>query len=309
MMHWSGPLLTDSGGFQIFSLGHGATANEIKNRRGLRGNRSLVRLDENGALFRSHVDGTYLTLTAEKSIQIQRMLRSDIVLPLDECTPDSANRRYVEMSTARSHRWELRSLKEFLSHDNGTQTIYGIIQGAIYEDLRRDSCAFVSGEPFWGQAIGGSLGVDRKQMHEIIAMVGQMKHPQRPTHLLGIGVIEDILYGVQWGIDTFDCVHPTRLARHGGALVTKNLGDGKFHLNLKNSRFSGDAMPIDEHCHCPTCRTASRGYIHHLLKSNESLGGQLLTMHNIYFMSHFMGRIRESIRLGNFRQLQRQYFD
>ncbi|MDR1438128.1 MAG: tRNA guanosine(34) transglycosylase Tgt [Puniceicoccales bacterium] len=303
MMDWKGPILTDSGGFQIFSLGHGATACEIKGKRGLMGNQSLIKIEESGALFRSHLDGSHRLLTPEKSIQIQRTLGADIILTLDECTPDHADRRYVELSTQRSHRWEQRSLDEFLKNDDGSQALYGIIQGSTYENLRRESCDFVSNRAFFGQAVGGSLGVNAEQMRQIIALVGQMKNSIRPTHLLGIGTVEAILHGVQCAMDTFDCVHPTRLARHGGALVFRDRGDGKFCLNLKNARFQRDRDPIDENCSCYACSRASRGYIHHLLKAKEQLGGQLLTIHNVAFMCRLMGKIRCAIRGKSFRAL------
>jgi queuine tRNA-ribosyltransferase len=303
MMGWDGPMLTDSGGYQIFSLGSGASAWEIKGKRRLGRNQSLVKIDENGALFRSHVDGSYRLLTPEKSIQIQRALGADIILTLDECTPDHAQESYMTLSTERSHRWERRSLEEFLRTDDGTQALYGIIQGATYEHLRRESCDFVGSGAFFGQAVGGSLGVSEEQMRRVIAMVGQMKNPTLPTHLLGIGTVGAILWGVQWGMDTFDCVHPTRLARHGGALVFKNRGEGNFHINLKNARFRQDGGPIDGECPCYACRRASCAYIHHLLKAGEQLGGQLLTIHNMAFMCRLMERIRSAIREQNFHGL------
>jgi queuine tRNA-ribosyltransferase len=296
MMDWNGPLLTDSGGFQIFSLGHGGVAREIKGRGRPVGGKTLLRISEEGALFRAYTDGRTHLLTAETAIRIQRSLGADLLMPLDECTPFHVDRRYTEEATRRSHRWELRSLREFQRLDDGRQALYGIIQGGVYEDLRRESCNFVADESFFGQAIGGSLGGDRSQMEDIVAAIGAMKHPHRPTHLLGIGGVGDILHGVRCGIDTFDCVHPTRLARHGGALV------GNGHWNLKNSRFATDRDPIDPQCPCHACQTASRGYIHHLLRAGETLGGQLLTIHNVTFMNRLMASIRTAIASGTFGQ-------
>jgi queuine tRNA-ribosyltransferase len=307
MMDWQGPLLTDSGGFQIFSLGHSGVAREIKNQRGLAGEKSLLRIDETGALFRSHVDGSLRLLTPESSLQIQRQLGADILLTLDECTPYHVERSHTQSSMLRSHRWELRSLEEFSRFQNGSQVLYGIIQGGIYEDLRRESCDFVRDQNFFGQAIGGSLGGSREEMRDIVSLVGKMKHPTRPTHLLGIGGVDDIFHGICQGIDSFDCVHPTRMARHGGALMPKNCSQGRGHLNLKNSRFAQDPLPIDGTCPCYACRTASRGYIHHLFRAREMLAGQLLTIHNVTFMNRLMAHIREAIRNGHLEEARKFY--
>jgi queuine tRNA-ribosyltransferase len=307
MMGWDGPMLTDSGGFQVFSLRYGGVVQEIKSCRSLPGQKSLIRVTEEGALFRSYCDGSPRMLTPEKSIQIQRSLGADIILPLDECTPAHLDRAELKKSTERSHRWERRSLEEFLRADTGTQALYGIVQGGTDEALRRESCAFVSDGNFFGQAIGGSLGVSRAQMFDVISMVGEMKHPTKPTHLLGIGGVGDILHGVQCGMDTFDCVHPPRLARHGGALVLPEVDNGAEHINLKNAKYTRDPNPVDGNCTCYACRTASRGYIHHLLKSGELLGGQLLTIHNIAFMARLMETIRAAIRGKNLRRLLRDW--
>lgn len=306
MMNWTGPMLTDSGGFQIFSLGHGGVAQEIKSRRQSLNAKTLLKIDENGALFRSYRDGSLCQLTPESSIQIQRDLGADLILTLDECTPFHADRRYSEESTARSHRWEKRSLQEFRRMDTGQQALYGIIQGGIYDDLRRESCQFVSQEPFFGQAIGGTLGGNRQQMHEIVAFTCSQKNPEKPTHLLGIGMVEDIFNGVRHGVDTFDCVHPTRFARHGGALVSGKISPD-YQLNLKNSQYSDDTDPIDPLCSCYACQTASRAYIHHLFKAGESLAGQLLSLHNVAFLTSLFRSIRQSISDGTFDSFARDF--
>ncbi|MDR3117397.1 MAG: tRNA guanosine(34) transglycosylase Tgt [Puniceicoccales bacterium] len=307
MMDWPGPMLTDSGGFQIFSLGHGGVAREIKSCRGPgMGPRTLLQIDEAGALFRSYGDGSRRLLTPESAMQIQRLLGADLVLPLDECTPFHADRAYTARATARSHRWELRSLAAFRRGADGDgQAIYGIVQGGVYEDLRRESCAFVGENDFFGQAIGGSLGGSREQMWEIVELVGKWKHPARPTHLLGIGGLHDILHGVGCGVDTFDCVHPTRLARHGGALVPAAFS-AAGHWNLKNARFARDPEPIDGDCPCHACRTASRGYLHHLFHAGEILGGQLLTIHNLTFLNRFLDAIRTAICAGQWSRFRRE---
>ena len=302
MLGWHGPMLTDSGGFQIFSLGHGGVANEIKGRRNFSPhcNKTLLKITEEGAFFRSYVDGTKHLLTPEMSIRVQKKLGADLVLSFDECTPFHVSKDYTARSMARSHRWELRSLAEFKNFADGAQALYGIVHGGIYEDLRRESADFVAGNDFFGQAIGGSLGETRERMHEIVAMACGFIDRLRPTHLLGIGGIADIWNGVKHGIDTFDCVHPTRLARHGGALCMPFLNGGREFINLNNATFREDTSPIDGSCDCYCCRNFSRSYIYHLFRAKEMLGGQLLTIHNARFMVRLMATIRQSIADGTF---------
>jgi queuine tRNA-ribosyltransferase len=297
MIGWNKPMLTDSGGFQIFSLGCGCVADEVKGRRSFSGARrkTLLKVAEEGAYFRSYVDGSSHCISPEISIQIQKKLGADIVLAFDECTPFHTTRDYTANSMDRSHRWEMRSLREFRKLSDGTQALYGIIQGGIYDDLRRESVQFVSNNDFFGQAIGGSLGGTREQMQGIVANVcGYIKN-ERPTHLLGIGGVSDILNGIKNGIDTFDCVHPTRLARHGGALVDPIASGGRESININNSQFTHDIEPISSACTCYCCRNFSKSYIHHLFKAKESVGGQLLTIHNAHFMVNFMKQVREMI--------------
>ena len=309
MLNWDGPMLTDSGGFQIFSLGCGSVANEIKGRRNLgeNFNKTLLKITEDGAFFRSYIDGTKHCLTPEISIQTQRKLGADLILTFDECTPFHVEKSYTAKSMHRSHRWELRSLEEFKRTDNEKQALYGIVQGGIYDDLRKESAIFVSENDFFGQAIGGSLGGSKEQMHDIVAMACQYLSHERPTHLLGIGGFSDIWNGVSQGIDTFDCVHPTRLARHGGALLHPKNADGKEFININNSRFKTDLAPIDSTCNCYCCRNFSRSYIQHLFKAKEMLGGQLLAIHNIAFMSRLVREIRESIRENRFEEVRKQW--
>jgi queuine tRNA-ribosyltransferase len=302
MLGWEMPMLTDSGGFQIFSLGHGGVANEIKGRRNFSHHckRTLLEITEEGASFRSYIDGTKHMLTPEISVQVQRKLGADLILAFDECTPFHSSRDYTARAMERSHRWELRSLDEFAKCNDGSQALYGIVQGGIYEDLRKESANFVSQNDFFGQAIGGSLGGTKEQMHEIVAMVSKFVDCSRPTHLLGIGGIGDIWNGVKNGIDTFDCVHPTRLARHGGALCVPFLNTGGEFININNASFRGDISPIDDNCDCYCCRNFSKSYIHHLFKAREMLGGQLLTVHNVRFMVRLMATIRRSIENETF---------
>lgn len=301
-MGWNGPMLTDSGGFQIFSLGHGSVAEEVKGNRGSTRPKSLLKINEEGATFKSYIDGKMHLLTPEYSIQIQRALGADLIVVLDECTPFHVDKAYTERSMHLSHRWAERSLREFERGPSGVQALYGITQGGVYPDLRKISADFVNSLPFFGHAVGGSLGANKAQMEEVVEMAMEPLDPTRPVHLLGIGGISDIFYGVQQGIDTFDCVHPTRLARHGGALVPpsvwESLGEnpkGREHINLRNARFREDSRPIDESCGCETCQTFSRGYLHHLLKAGELLVMQALTLHNVHFMNRLLTSIRKAI--------------
>jgi queuine tRNA-ribosyltransferase len=297
-MNWDGPTLTDSGGFQIFSLGHGSVAQEIKGNRQTANNKNknLLKITEEGALFKSYLDGSTHLLTPEKSIQVQKELGADLIVVLDECTPFHVDKDYTRSSMEMSHRWAARSYAEFKRHDNNTQSLYGIIQGGVYEDLRKESCDFVNSQPFFGHAIGGSLGANKEQMAEVITMTARRLDEKRPVHLLGIGGIKDIIKGVENGIDTFDCVHPTRIARHGGALVKGGDENGRDHINLHNSKYKTDKKPIENDCNCYTCSNFSRAYLKHLLKSQELLGLQLITIHNVHFMNRLMAEIRENLK-------------
>ena len=218
---WNGPMLTDSGGFQIFSMGFGSVSNEVKGRRAKTEGvvETLLEINEAGARFRSYVDGSIQELSPERSIEVQRQLGADLVVVLDECTPFNVDKAYTEASMHRSHRWAVRSLEQFKRTDSGAQALYGIIQGGVYRDLREVSTDFINAQNFFGTAIGGSLGATKQEMHEIVSLTRSRVRDDRPVHLLGIGGIRDIFHGVRQGIDTFDCVHPSRVARHGGALV------------------------------------------------------------------------------------------
>ena len=314
-MNWKGPLLTDSGGFQIFSLGYGSVAEEIKgNRSNLKKKKSLIKIDEEGALFKSYVDGSNYLLTPEKSIEIQRELGADIILVFDECTPFNVDKTYTAYSMKRSHRWAKRSLNSF-NHKNfflpsfgsaGKQQIYGIIQGGIYEDLREESIEYnLRNLDVFGIAIGGSLGSTKEQMYKVVNFVGNKLDLQHPVHLLGIGDPKDIWNLVKSGIDTFDCVSPTRLARHGSALTRSK--EGK--ININNSRYAKDRNPIDINCICNTCSNYSLSYIHHLFKTNELIGFNLLSLHNIFFMNNLMQIIRKAIEADKLDEEERNWYN
>jgi queuine tRNA-ribosyltransferase len=312
-MNWEGPTLTDSGGFQIFSLGHGSVADEIKGKNfNTQRNKSLINISEEGALFKSYIDGSKQLLTPERSISIQKHIGADFILVFDECTPYHVDKNYTAVSLERSHRWSKRSLdvyysdKEFQPQcgSSGKQALYGIIQGGIYEDLRKISIQFNLENNFFGLAIGGSLGSSKEQMNNIVQYTASNLGNNHPVHLLGIGDQLDIWNFVRWGIDTFDCVNPTRLARHG-AVLTRNK---KGKINIKNKTYREDLNKLDEICGCPTCNNYTRSYLHHLFKINEILGLQLLTIHNIYYMNRMMQWIRDAINNDKLDQAQSEWF-
>ena len=312
-MNWNGPMLTDSGGFQIFSLGYGSVSDEIKGKNYNNRNKSLLKITEEGALFNSYIDGSKHLLTPEKSIEIQRNIGADLVLVFDECTPYNVDKKYTYESMLRSNRWSLRSINSFNTKikyesrcgSSGNQALYGIIQGGIYEDLRDESLDFNNNnENFFGIAIGGSLGSTKEQMHEIVKYTAQKIDQNKPVHLLGIGDPSDIWSLVKSGIDTFDCVSPTRLARHGAALIKSKKGK----INIKNSKYEKTIGPIEQDCKCTTCQNYSLSYLHHLIKSNELIVLNLITNHNIFFMNNLMSYIREAINNNNLDIAENQWY-
>lgn len=313
-MNWEGPMLTDSGGFQIFSLGHGSVADEIKGRSSVKRNKSLLNINEEGSLFQSYVDGSFKLLSPEKSLEVQRNIGADLILVFDECTPFHVDKSYTDISMKRSHRWAIRSFNYFNSSINyspgfgssGEQRLYGIVQGGVYEDLREESIDFnLNKIDTFGIAIGGSLGSSKDEMYKVVNFTAPKLGNKQPIHLLGIGDPKDIWSLVKSGIDTFDCVSPTRLARHGSALIKGKIGK----LNIKNKQFSDDLAPIDNECNCPTCLNYSLAYLHHLFKADELLGLQLITSHNIYFMNKLMSIIRDSIENDNLEEAEKKWFN
>ncbi|RLE31113.1 tRNA guanosine(34) transglycosylase Tgt [Candidatus Acetothermia bacterium] len=303
---WAGPWMTDSGGFQVFSLGAGKEHGVGKIAPIFPGDEppkptgpSLVRLTEEGVRFRSVVDGAWITFTPEEVIRIQRFLGADIILPLDECTSPFHDRAYTEAAMERTHRWAERALRAFEDTQglgpNPGQVLYGIVQGGAYEDLRRRSARVIGGLSFSGFAIGGSLGRSKGDMLGVIEWTVDELPGEKPRHLLGIGGVEDILEAVKRGIDTFDCAAPTRMARNGTLLTFEAEG---FRLNIKNSRFRHDGRPIEEGCDCPTCRAHSRAFLHHLLRTGELSYFRLATLHNLRFMVRLMAAIRARIAAG-----------
>jgi queuine tRNA-ribosyltransferase len=303
-MNWSGPIVTDSGGYQVFSLGWGlehgvgkqigmfpgAAPDQIDQARRTRGQAPrLVRLDEDGATFTSHIDGSRQRLTPELSMRVQEELGADIVLAFDEPTSPLHDAGYTAEAMERTHAWARRCLAARTRRD---QALYGIVQGGAFEELRRASAAFVGLLPFDGVAIGGSLGQSKTEMLRVIEWSVEQVPDGWPRHLLGIGEPEDLFACVERGIDQFDCVAPTRLARHGQLYTSSG------RLLITRPEFREDAAPIEEGCGCYTCSNGfSRGYLRHLFVANELLAYTLGSLHNLYFILRLMGRIREAVRL------------
>ena len=306
MTGWTGPMMTDSGGFQIFAFGEGTVADEIKGRnKNNPKNRLLQEITEEGAIFKSYIDGGKFTLTPESSIQTQRQIGADLIYCLDECPPYHLDRDYMAKSMEMSHRWEDRSLTEFKKGADGSQALYGIVQGGTYEDLRKESCAYVSSQDFFGTAIGGSLGVTVDQIYDEVVSWCMPNIPEgRPVHLLGIGSMRDVFKGVRMGIDTFDCVTPTRIARHGWALMK---GAPNERMNLRNGQFRDDPTPLDVTQDHYYSQTFSRGYLHHLIKSREPLAMHILSVHNIATMTRLMREVRLAIKDGTLDALEKEW--
>jgi len=271
-MGWSRPILTDSGGFQVFSLGE------------------MRKVTEEGAQFQSHLDGSSHLLTPEKAVEIQQALGSDIAMVLDECIPAAAAREYVHESTERTVRWARRSLRVRGQPD---QFMFGIIQGGLFEDLRRRCVEEMAQLPFEGFAVGGlGVGESESELNAIGSFTAGLLPANRPRYLMGVGRPQDIINAVRAGFDMFDCVIPTRNARNG----TLYTSAGK--LNIKRAEFAADPRPLDENCDCYCCANFSRAYLRHLYMSGEILSAQLNSLHNLYFYHRLMDKCREAIRVG-----------
>ena len=297
-MGWPRAIITDSGGFQVFSLGHGTVADEIKGRRGGRGDGAILAIDEDGVRFRSYLDGSERFIAPETSMAVQAQLGSDIVLAFDECTPFNVERDYTARSTERTHRWLERCVNWRTEHapDDGS-LFYGIVQGGVYEDLRAQSLGAVLASGCAGVAIGGSLGREKAQMYEVIEWCTrglEAVAAERPRHLLGIGDVDDLIRGVELGIDSFDCAMPTRLARHGVALIPDPAN--RWRLELDRPRWRASPEPLLDGCRCPACSAGlSRGYLHYLARGRELTGARLLTLHNLTFISSLMADLRSAV--------------
>jgi queuine tRNA-ribosyltransferase len=298
-MRWEHPIITDSGGFQVFSMGYGTVADEIKGRRSTMPDRAgkTLGISEDGVRFRSHIDGSEKFLAPETSMEIQAALGSDIALVFDECTPFNVTKDYTARSTERTHRWLERCLDWHEQHGTEGQLVYGIVQGGVYEDLRKASAETIAASRVDGIAIGGSLGADKPQMYEVVDWTTAVLPEAPPRHLLGIGDIDDLVRGVEIGIDTFDCAMPTRLGRHGVALVPDP--DRRWRVDLTAGRFRDSDEPIFDGCPCPTCEAGNtRGYLRYLVANRELTGLRLLVVHNLAFVRRVMTRLRDAILEG-----------
>jgi queuine tRNA-ribosyltransferase len=298
-MGWEGALITDSGGFQVFSLAHGGVANEVKGSGRSGGEPgSRVEITEEGARFQSYRDGSELFISPEVSMSVQAALGSDIALVFDECTPFHADREYTARSTERTHRWLDRCLTWHEREGPEGQAVFGIVQGGTHEDLRRESAQCVSETGVDGLAIGGTLGRDKEEMAAVLAMAAPLLPEEAPKHLLGIGEVDDLLGGIALGLDVFDCAVPTRLARHGVALAPAP--EKRFRLDLRKSRWVGDRDPIVEGCPCPACQHHDRDYISYLSRAEELTAVRLIVVHNLTYMHELTTRARDAIKAGTF---------
>ena len=291
-MHWDKPILTDSGGFQVFSLA------------------KLRKIKEEGVSFNSHVDGRKIFMGPEESMQIQSNLGSTIAMAFDECPPSTAEKDYIRQSVERTTRWLLRCKDEMARLNrlpdtvNPSQMLFGINQGGIYEDIRIEHAKQIAELDLPGYAVGGlAVGESHEEMYRILDAVVPHLPLEKPVYLMGVGTPANILEGVARGVDFFDCVYPTRNGRHGHAYTNRG------RLNLKNERYKTDDRPIEEGCDCPACRNHSRAYIRHLLVAGEMLGLRLMVLHNLRFYNRMMEEIREAIEQNRYAAYMREKLD
>jgi queuine tRNA-ribosyltransferase len=278
-------------------MGHGSVAEELKrtsDRR--RSDGAVVSIGEDGVRFRSYLDGAERFMGPETSMEVQAALGSDVALAFDECTPYNVSREYTQRSTERTHRWLDRCAAWHERHAPEGQLLYGIVQGGVHEDLRRESAAYVAGAPVDGVAVGGSLGREKAEMDEVMRWALAELPAERPRHLLGVGDVDDVLAAVAAGIDTLDCATPTRLGRHGTVLVPDPASRWRLDLTRPPSRESRE--PVAEGCPCPACREHTRGYLHYLARARELTAVRLLTLHNLTFMAMLMEGIRAAVARG-----------
>jgi queuine tRNA-ribosyltransferase len=310
-MHWDGPTFTDSGGFQVFSLGaafgKGVSKVTSQDAEGESDGRSkadaqnhaqLAKVDDDGVTFKSHIDGSSHRFTPERSLQIQHNIGADIIVAFDECTSPQDPYDVQKHSLDRTHRWAKRSLDEH-KRLGGTQALYGVIQGGKFQDLREEAARTIGVMEFDGFGIGGSF--NKEDIGTAVRWVNAILPEEKPRHLLGIGEPIDFFLGVENGVDTFDCVSPTRIGRNG-ALYTK---DGR--INLHNAKFVTDLAPVEKDCACYTCLNFTRAYLAHLFRSDEMLAATLASIHNLYFIVRLVSRIRRSIIEENFFQFKNDF--
>lgn len=341
-MGWGGVTMTDSGGFQVFSL---AKVGEKKSRGPVAGfplvnareeyssqNNSLrvaeisstratpsdeetpqlVKITEDGVMFKSHLDGSVHTFTPEQSIAIQKKLGADIMLAFDQCTAYPITYEGAKADMERTHRWAVRSLETFKKKGKFDQALYGIVQGSIYQDLREQSAKFIAEQNFDGMAIGGvSVGESKREMQQSVDWVVPLLPDDKVRHLLGIGDVDDIFTIIERGIDTFDCVTPSRLGRVGHILVHPPEGNlkNRFRIDITKSLFARSSEPLSKGCSCYVCQNFTRGYIQHLFRARELLAYRLATYHNVHFIVDLVKRIREAIIEERFNRLKKQWLE
>lgn len=333
---WPGALFTDSGGFQVFSLGLGfgqrngqsaeakkprattkskqpAAANAAPEGLAINKPRMLAKVDEEGVTFRSHLNGSTHRFTPESSLHVQHQLGADIIVSFDECAPHPSTMDYAKAAMERTHRWATRGLHYHQQHKQAHQYLYGIVQGGQYESLRHTSADYIDRLDFDGICIGGvSVGESKDQMRQVVDWTAPRLDPAKPKHLLGVGDIDDILMGVEAGLDTFDCVTPTRWARTGTLIVhpqtAKEEGSANpYRLIITNHRYINQFSPPDPRCLCRVCTTYTRAYLNHLFKTGEILGIRLASYHNVYTMLQFMAKVRASLEQDSFDQIKQEY--
>ncbi len=316
-MNWSHPILTDSGGFQVFSLG----LQKEKTDKGKKSsNAKLVEIDEEGVTFHSHIDGSIHRFTPEKAIETQHKIGADIIMAFDECTPDSIPEEYTRAAMERTHRWAERCLtehkklkenKEGIIKSPHQRFLFGIIQGSNIKSLREESARFIASKDFDGIALGGeSVGYNMEATKNILDWVYPYLPENKPHYAMGLGLSPlDFFEVVERGIDMFDCVAPTRLARHGVAYVSKpqKNKEDSYRINLNNAAHEKDSQPIEENCGCPTCKSYSRAYLHHLLGANEISALRHITLHNVYFMLNLVRQMRQSIVDDRFPEFKKEW--
>ncbi|MCL4387095.1 tRNA guanosine(34) transglycosylase Tgt [Patescibacteria group bacterium] len=364
-MAWNGVTITDSGGFQVFSLARGNTKNRAQNNTEINGaevghenflgsktetvshldkgigrsatrknfvsssrpkgeirvnlssdpcesNPVLVKITDEGVKFRSHIDGSLHMFTPEESIRIQHKLGADIILVFDECAPYPSTHEYTKQAMERTHKWALRSLKASQGKQLylWKQALYGIVQGGVYDDLRKESAEFIGSMDFDGIAIGGvSVGETKEEMRKAVDTVVPFLPEEKSRHLLGIGEVDDIFDAVERGMDTFDCVIPTRFGRYGVVMVGREEEEvkGKFRIDITRTRYASSKEKLSADCSCFVCQTFTRGYIHHLFKAKELLAYRLVSYHNMYFTVNLVKKIRQSILDDQFEKLKKEW--
>jgi len=281
-MHWPHPILTDSGGFQVFSLAE------------------MRKIDEDGVTFKSHIDGSTHRLTPEKSIEIQEKLGADIIMAFDECAPPY-DRAYNERAVQRTHAWAKRCLD---AKQRGDQALFGIVQGGVFPDLRRQSAEYIASLGFPGHAIGGlSVGETKQEMNAMLEIVNDILPEDKPRYLMGVGSPEDLINGIQRGVDIFDCVLPTRLARHQAAMTRTG------RINLMNAANAREKRPIDDNCGCYTCQHFTRAYLRHLIIAKEMLAATLISIHNLFTLLQLVRDARQAIIAGSFDQFAAEFLE